>query len=132
VPEQPTCGQGLAANATLPAKLGEVIAAMADVLETHTAALDLADENGRMEQDAYVNLVAHDRETAARLAAIAERMTGYRDLPMARHDPAVLTSAEAADVFERLVTVEEELLALLEERREQHRTMLAKLGRRPR
>ena len=38
--DQVTCGQGLAANAVIPAKLGELIASMAEILEVHTKALD--------------------------------------------------------------------------------------------
>ena len=38
--DQPTCGKGLAANAVLPARLGELMAARAEVLERHMKALD--------------------------------------------------------------------------------------------
>jgi hypothetical protein len=38
--DRPTCGEGLAANSILPAKLAELMAAQAEVLERHTRALD--------------------------------------------------------------------------------------------
>lgn len=38
--DQATCGQGLAQHATLPAKLADAFAAVADNLEIHLAALD--------------------------------------------------------------------------------------------
>ena len=41
--DRPTCGEGLAANAVLPAKLAELMAAQAEVLKRHTRALDLTD-----------------------------------------------------------------------------------------
>ena len=41
--DQPTCGQGLSENSVLPAKLAHVIAALADVLQTHMEALDPSD-----------------------------------------------------------------------------------------
>ncbi len=129
--EQPTCGQGLAAHSALPAKLGELTAAVAEVLEIHTTALDLEDENARRERDAYLKLVAEHRQTAAELRAIGEEMAGYRDLPMARHDASVMASPVVADAFEKLVAVEEELLALLRERLEQDREMLAEMRRPP-
>jgi hypothetical protein len=52
VEQQQTCGKGLAENAVLPARLGAVTGALADVLEAHVKALDLDDENARAEHDA--------------------------------------------------------------------------------
>lgn len=54
-PEQPTCGKGLAENSVLPAKLGELISAIAENLEAHMQALDRTDQNSRREYDAYEN-----------------------------------------------------------------------------
>jgi hypothetical protein len=130
VVDQPTCGQGLAAHSALPAKLGELTAAVAEVLDTHTKALDLDDENARQEHAAYLKLAEEHRQTAAQLLATGEEMAGYRDLPVARHDPTVMTSPDVADTFERLVRVEQELLALLQGRVEQDRAMLREMGRR--
>jgi hypothetical protein len=114
----------------LPAKLGELTAAVAEVLDTHTKALDLDDENARQEHAAYLKLAEEHRQTAAQLLATGEEMAGYRDLPVARHDPTVMTSPDVADTFERLVRVEQELLALLQGRVEQDRAMLREMGRR--
>jgi len=47
--QQPTCGQGLAHNAAPPAKLAEVFAAVAEVLEIHLTALDPKDKGSRPE-----------------------------------------------------------------------------------
>jgi len=127
--DEPTCGQGLAAHSSLPTKLGELTAAVAEVLELHTKALDVADESARQEQRAYLRLVEQHRQTAARLLATGDEMAGYRDLPMASHDPTMLSSPEAVDAFARLVTVEQELLVLLQQRVEEHRAMLAEMGR---
>jgi hypothetical protein len=112
--DQPTCGQGLAANADLPAKLAELMAAMADVLERHTDALDLTDSAAREEFDAYSALVQAHRTVADELASLAQQMAGYRDLPMGRHDEAALADPQGqAEAFQRLLTTERELLALL-------------------
>ena len=127
--DQATCGQGLAAHSPLPTKLGELTAAVADVLELHTNALDLADENARQEQRAYLKLVEQHRQTAARLFATGDEMAGYRDLPMASHDSTVLSSPEAVEAFASLVRVEQELLALLQQRVEEDRAMLSEMGR---
>ena len=56
-------------------------------------------------------------------------MAGYRDLPVARHDPTVMRSAELAESFEKFVKVEHELLTLLRGRVEQDRAMLLEMGR---
>jgi hypothetical protein len=127
--DQATCGQGLAAHSSLPTKLGELTAAVADVLELHTKALDLADENARQEQRAYLKLVEQHRQTAARLFATGDEMAEYRDLPTASHDPTVLSSPEAVEAFASLVRVEQELLALLQQRVEEDRAMLDEMGR---
>jgi hypothetical protein len=123
--EQPTCGKGLAENASLPAKLGELTAAMGAVLEAHLPSLDLTDERSRKEQEVYQRLVRDARQAAAQLDAIARQMGESRDLPMGRHDEAALAAPAARRSFERLVQVEQELLALLQRRLEQNQQMLA-------
>jgi hypothetical protein len=127
--EQPTCGQGLAVHSALPAKLGDLIASVAAVLEIHTAALHLDDENAKTERNVYLKLVAEHRQAAADLHAIAEEMRGYRDLPMARHDPQVLSAPAATDAFEGFVTIEEALLSLLQSRLGRDREMLGEARR---
>lgn len=127
--DQATCGQGLAAHSTLPTKLGELTAAVAEVLDLHTKALDLADENARQEQRAYLKLVEQHRQIAERLLATGDEMAGHRDLPMASHDPTMLSSPEAVDAFASLVRVEQELLALLQQRVGEDRAMLSEMGR---
>ena len=122
-----TCGEGLAAQSVLPAKVGELIAAMADVLELHATALDLEDENARREYDAYRQLTETHREAAIRLRAAAEQMESSRGLAAAAHDAEVMRSSEVAAVFERFVGVEEELLDLLRERVRGDRTMLTEM-----
>jgi hypothetical protein len=121
---EPTCGQGLAEHAAMPARLGELMAAMAQTLRVHRTALDPADEDTRAEDAAYASLAEEQAALAGRLNATAEEMNGYRDLPMGRHDVSVLTAPEAVAAFERFVAAEEDLLALLERTVEGHRAML--------
>ena len=122
--QQPTCGQGLAHNAALPAKLAEVFAAVAEVLEIHLTALDPKDKGSRPEFDAYVALATEYRELESRVRALAMQMESYRDLPMATHDMTVITSPDAAKAFERLVTQKEQLVSLLQAWIEQSRDVL--------
>jgi hypothetical protein len=113
-----TCGQGLAENSVLPAKLGELTDSMAEILEIHMGALDLQDNASRLEHEAYRELALEQRKTAGALKETARRMAGYRDLPMGAHDTSVMSSPRAVAAFENFVKLEEELVALL-----QHRVM---------
>ena len=94
--QQPTCGQGLAEHAALPEKFADVIGAVAENLEIHLGALNPSDKRSRPEFDAYVALTTEHREIESRLRALALQMEGYRDLPMAEHDMAVMTSPSLA------------------------------------
>ena len=113
--DQPTCAEGLAPNAVLPAKLAELMAAQAEVLEWHTRALDLTDTAAQKELDAYAKLERAHRDVASELADLGEEMAGYRNLPMGRHDMAVMSDPKGQmEAFRRFVVVERELLALLQ------------------
>jgi len=111
-----TCGQGLAENSVLPAKLGELINSMAEILEIHMGALDLQDNASRLEHEAYRELAREQRKTAGALKETARRMAGYRDLPMGAHDWSVMSSPRAVAALENFVKLEEELVALLQQR----------------
>lgn len=108
-----SCGSGLAQHAALPAKLGQWSAALADVLEEHTTAIDLDDPLARDEVQAYVSLVNRFRALAAQLRETANEMFGDRRLAMPRHDQQALTSDRARDAFRGYVERERELHALL-------------------
>ena len=127
--DQPTCGQGLAENSVLPARLGDLIASMAGVLDVHTEALDLEDETSQREHDVYLKLAAEQREVATRLRAIGDEMAGYRDLPMAKHDPEAMTSPKAVEAFEEFLAVEEQLLTMLDDRVRKDKAMLDEMRR---
>jgi len=71
--DQPTCGEGLAANAVLPAKLAELMAARAEVLKRHTRALDLTDAAAQKELDAYTSLERAHRDVASDSLTLPKR-----------------------------------------------------------
>jgi hypothetical protein len=123
-PEQQTCGKGLAENSVLPAKLGELISAMAGNLDAHRKALDLMDQNSRTEDDAYEKLLKELRQIAAQLSVTANQMAGYRDLPMGRHDKKAMTHPRVREAFEKFVRYKRELLELLEKTEEQDDKLL--------
>jgi hypothetical protein len=123
--DRPTCGEGLAANVVLPAKLAELMAAQAEVLKRHTQALDLTDATAQRELDAYTRLERAHRGVASELASLAEEMASYRNLPMGRHDMTVMTDPKGQmEAFQRFVAVERELLALLQAKLEAEEKLL--------
>lgn len=123
-PEQPTCGKGLAENSVLPARLGQLLAAMAETLAVHMKSLDLTDQNSRTEYDAYEGLVTEFQEIAASLDATAKQMAGYRDLPMGRHHQTAMTHPRVHATFETFVKQKRELLALFEKTTERDDQLL--------
>jgi len=119
-----TCGQGLAENSILPAKLSELIDSVAGILEAHMEALDLEDNDSRREHEADRELIRDHRRIAAELRETARRMAGYRDLPMGRHVPEKMAAPRVREAFHEFAKLEEELTALLQQRMEADRQML--------
>ncbi|HYI12698.1 MAG TPA: hypothetical protein VEK57_26850 [Thermoanaerobaculia bacterium] len=126
--DEATCGKGLAANSILPARLAAVTAAMAEVLDGHRTSLDLDAVAGRAEDAAYVTLTDGFRDVSAALTALADRMAGYRDLPMAIHDEAALMTPAATATFATYVQSERDLLHWLQDSVRQHTEMLSAIG----
>jgi hypothetical protein len=125
---EPTCGQGLAEHSVLPAKVGGLIASLAEILELHMKALDLTDENAKKEHDAYLQLAREYQKIATQLQATAQRMAGYRDLPMGRHEEKAMSSPRFREAFEKFVTREQELEGLLQNRIDEDRRMLIEMA----
>ena len=126
--DEMTCGKGLAENAALPAKLGALMAQMAEVLEIHMKALDLTDNNARQELAAYRQLAKEQRSIAAQLQATALKMSACRNLPMARHDMKAMVGREPIGAFKNFVALEQELATLLQSRLDADRQMLAMMA----
>ena len=129
--EQPTCGQGIAAHAELPAHIAELIADLAGVLETHMPALDLTDPNAKREHEVYARLAAHHRRIADELRAVAADMAAQRELPMGRHDMQVMMSPPPAAAFQAYIQAEQELLTLLQASVAQGQQILDQMRQRP-
>jgi hypothetical protein len=123
--DKPTCGKGLAANASLPDLFGRLTASTAAILEAHLAMLDVSDPRSATEHAVYVGLMEEHRHAAAVLHAIAERMTGARDLPMGRHLSVPEANSEMGRAFAEFVEGETALRALLDARLVEDRQMLA-------
>ena len=112
--DQPTCGKGLAENSVLPEQISKVIAAMAENLETHMQALDLSDKNTSVEYAAYESLVKELKESALQLHLTANQMSGYRTLPMGRHNMKEMNHPRVREMFDKFMKEKRDLLSLLE------------------
>ena len=120
-----TCGKGLAERSVLPARLSALTAAIADALEKHQQTLDLTDDNARAEHTAYQQLAGEYRNLTSQLRATADRMAGYRDLPMARHDADAMVESDIRDALANLVERERDVAAILETWIAEDQAMLA-------
>jgi hypothetical protein len=127
--QQRKCGEAMAEQSTLPAKLAALTECLADTLEMHMRALDLHDEHARRENAAYHTMTTAHREIADRLRATSEDMASYRDLPMSRHEAAALSSPEVSEAFDKFVTAEQDLLGLLQSRVVQDQAALQEMRR---
>ena len=78
MPEEPTCGQGLAEHAELPLLLGELMGSGADNLQAHLPGLVSSDVNSQNEKHVYEHLATRLREAGALLHAIGTEMAGIR------------------------------------------------------
>jgi hypothetical protein len=126
--DQPaTCGQGLAHHAVVATLLAEIAARLAANLEVHATALGLDDPASAREHAVYQEVAESLRDGAADLEAAGATMLGARDLPMGRHDMAVMTSPPVLDAFERYVAAVSELRTLLEARADADAAMLAQI-----
>jgi hypothetical protein len=127
--EPRTCGEGIAERSALPSRMSALSAAIADNLERHRQTLDLTDDDAKAEHDAYTSLVNDYRNIALQLQAAADRMAGYRGLPMARHDAHAFTAPEIREALAHLVQRERDLVALLTTWIEQDQVMLTEMSR---
>ena len=126
--EQMTCGKGLAEHSALPTKAGELIGAVADVLEVHMRALDTSDPNSQREYETYQRLAEAHRTAGRQLSQLGREMAAYRDLPMGRHDMEAMRSPAVGESFIRFVELEQNLLRHLQQRIHRDREMLQGMG----
>lgn len=110
-----TCGKGLAANAELPARLSELAAAMAGLLQAHQRALTGEDPETQAERAAYLDLAERFGKNAADLRVTSERMRACHSLPAAPHDMAIMNDGQQLAAFEQVVEAKQRLLSLLQE-----------------
>ena len=124
MPEEPTCGQGLAEHAELPLLMGELMGSVADNLQAHLPGLVSSDVNSQHEKHVYEHLATRLREAGALLHAIGTEMAGHQDMPMGEHDPRALSSHQAIEALERMSRVEARFVARVQDQLTEHQAML--------
>jgi hypothetical protein len=128
MPEEPTCGQGLAQHAELPLLVGELMGSVADNLRAHVPGLVASDEHSEHEKHVYEHLAERLRQAEAMLRAIGAEMAGHEDMPMGEHDLHALSSGAAIDALGRMISVEAQLAARLQEALTEHQAILDAIG----
>jgi uncharacterized protein YndB with AHSA1/START domain len=129
-PAAPSCGEGLAQHATVPAKIAPLLSALADTLELHREMLDLEDEDCRKEDEVYQKLAESYRELSRRIESTAALMASCRSLPACAHDTAAF-GPRHREAFERFVRAQNQLFEILRPASERDQQMLATMQSRP-
>ena len=128
VEDKPKRGKGLAEQSFLPARLGVLMASVAENIELHMKALDLKDKNIKREHRAYAKLAKEHRDISASLQAIAGEMEGYRDQAQGRPNEDILSDPKILAAFEKFMKAERQLIAVLKKRMYQDSKTLSPRG----
>jgi uncharacterized protein YndB with AHSA1/START domain len=126
VDEAPTCGIGLAQHATIAAKVGVMFEGLAETLERHRQMLVLDDPNSRNEDEVYRELAARWNDITQLVQKTAAHMAAQHDLPMGAHNQTAWGEAHLK-AFEKFVTAQTQVLALLRVAAERDAKMLASM-----
>jgi len=124
--EDPTCGAGLAQQASIARRIADYLSELAETLELHR---ELLVENGResvTEDLVYRELTARQRHLANRLRDVADYLAQQRDLPMAPHDES-RWSDRHQEALARFVQAEDALASVLRAASERGQRMLASM-----
>lgn len=113
--DPPSCGQGLAKHASVPASLGKLLSAMAKTLEVHMTTLPESDVVALAEHDVYRELATEQKALAKNLLALSEKMQAYRGLAASPHDDSSAAKARLKRAFTHFVEAQEEVVASLKE-----------------
>ncbi|MFY0572542.1 hypothetical protein ACN28E_53170 [Archangium lansingense] len=121
-----TCGAGVAQHADIPAKIAVMFEGLAETLELHRKLLVLDDASARREDEVYAELAAAWKDIATRVEQAASRMAQQRNLPMGAHDETAWGD-EHLRAFEKFVTAQSQVLALLKVAAARDQKMLASM-----
>jgi uncharacterized protein YndB with AHSA1/START domain len=124
---EPSCGEGLAEHASVPAQMAPLLSALAETLELHREMLDPRDAACKKEDDAYRQLATSYRDISERLGAAAAFMVECRGLAACPHDTTAF-GPRHREAFERFVRAQNQLLSILGPASERDEKMLASMS----
>lgn len=128
VEAEPSCGRGVAQHSTVPAKIADLFAALAETLAAHRAMLVLSDPASKREDEVYGELAQIFEELASLTEKVAKDMARQRELPMGEHDMNAWGEPQVR-AFERFVTAQSRLLVLLRVAAERDEEVLRSMQR---
>lgn len=113
---EPTCGQMMAGMSVAPAKLSEVVTAVADVLDAHVALMEpQKDKATQTEIKALRAIAKTHRQLATDASKTAAEMKKAESVPGAPHDMSKFKAdAKLNEASQRMLTKQKELVAVVQ------------------
>jgi len=124
--DAPSCGEGIAQHASIPAQIGVMFEGLAETFELHRKMLKRDDPNAHVEDEVYRKLATSWREIATLVQKAAAYMAAQRELPQVAHDESAWGD-DNLRAFEEFVRAQSRLLALLRVAAERDAQMLASI-----
>jgi len=124
--EDPTCGAGLAQQASIARRIAAYLSELAETLELHRELLIENDRESVNEDLVYRELTARHRHLANRLRDVADYLTQQRDLPMGPHDES-RWSDRHQEALTRFVQAQDAVASVLRAASERGHRMLASM-----
>lgn len=122
-------GKVPADHSVLPARLGALMASVAEIIELHMKALDLKNKKARKEYKSYARLAKEHRDISLSLQGIAGELERFRKMAQGKANADALSDANILAAFEKFMKAEKKLIGLLQKR--MHRNLKTLSPRKP-
>jgi hypothetical protein len=111
---QPTCGQMVASNAAIPAKLAEGATSVAEMWEAH-AALMGKDKDAQAEAKGLRAIAKTHRQIAASLIKASEEMKKAASWPAVPHDmDKMMADPKLTEAGKKVLEIHKEIIAVMQ------------------
>ncbi|MGQ0506009.1 MAG: hypothetical protein ACT4TC_11905 [Myxococcaceae bacterium] len=109
-----TCGQWMASKAPLPAKLGELMASIADNMDSHAKWTSASkDKNAKKEVEIVSKVAKTHRDLGTNYTRLSEEMTKHKDLPAVQHDPKAMDMAKMTEGMTKQIKLQREMAQMI-------------------
>ena len=123
-----TCGQELAAGASVPEQLGTLFKHVAENLRDHAAWVGTTTADAKREHDAMLATAESYELISAKSQQAAAAMRALEQLPAVPHDASKLDRQKLAASMKKKVELQRKLASVLLEHAEQSQRVLEELG----